>query len=250
MKHLVQDWDQFNYFAEQILPPLFRDEVYFVSLSTRKKYLTPEEREKYQLSQTEMYARKVVRSKDKLQFVMNELSAIFSIRETKSGQPMPLKANVVYININPSSMMKATNAFIADMNRETAQIINGLMAGGEPNFLALQYADRKLLNYIQKNAGTRTYLDVDVDSLDHFYLDILTSGLLEYNVEHYVIETHGGFHVLINRDSLNRSKYRLHEEVKALDNLLKPLDKECIFNSNAMIPVPGTLHAGKLVRIL
>ena len=250
MKHLIQDQEEFNYFLWDILPELQRDEVYFVSLSARKKYLTEEERGLYDLGRTEMYARKVVRSKDKFKYVMNELSAIFNIRETKSGLPMPEKANVVYVNINPASMVKAVTAFKADMDREISQVINGLMDGGNPNYLALQYADRKLMNHIQKSKGTRHYLDVDVDSLDMNDLELLTRGLNDYQIKYHIIETHGGFHVLVDRVSLNQSKCPLHVYVKNLDNWLKQRDKECVFNQNGMIPVPGTLHAGKLVRVL
>ncbi len=248
MKHLIQDYNQFNTFVNDVLPELQKDEVYFISMSARKKYLTLDEREKYQLARTEMFARKVVHDKTQLQHAMDELSAQMSVRTTKSGLKMPEKALVTYINVNPSSMIKALTLFKKDMDHELNQIMSTLISDGEPNFDAVKYATRKFMNCVQKSKGTRHYLDIDVDSLDEQYKDQLVAQLND--IENHVLETHGGFHVLINREQLNGSGIQLHKIVREIDNELKKIDSECIFNKNAMIPVPGSLHAGKLVKLL
>jgi len=247
MKHLVRNYEQFNRFVNDVLPDLQNDEVYFLSMSARKKYLTLEEREKYQLARTEMMLRKIVHSKDQLHHAMNELSAQISVRTTKSGLIMPEKALVCYINVNPSSMIKALTMFKRDMNHELAQVMSALMGDGQPNYDSIKYSTRKFMNCVQKSKGTRHWLDIDVDSLDVTYRNMLVRELSD--IESHTIETHGGYHVLINREQLNQSNIQLHKVVKDIDTQLKLVGGECIFNKNAMIPVAGTLHAGKLVLL-
>ena len=106
------------------------------------------------------------------------------------------------------------------------------------------------MNYIQKSTGTRHYLDIDIDTKENSILQGFRYNLDQNNVEHYVVQTHGGYHILINRLSLNKSKYKLHLLVSKYNDVAKETGGEVIFNSNSMIPFPGTLQAGKLVKII
>lgn len=239
---MIVDAGQFDRFVE-ILPELGSDEVYFVSLSARKKYLSEEEREKYDLGRTEMFARQVARSKDQLYHVMRKLEGILDQRTTRTGYSMPRHSVVVYANINPTSTVKATNKFVNDINKAREQVMNATLKGSDPDFGAFRYADRTFMNCLQKSTGNRHFLDIDVDTNDESYVMALIDMLGD--IEHYVIQTKGGYHVMVVRETLNRSDIRLHEVVRSLDNSIT--DGEVIFNKNAMVPVCGTLQGNELV---
>jgi len=58
---IIYDEDQVRQF-HALLKPLVKDEVYFLSMSARNKYLTQEERELYNLGRSEMMSRKIVKT--------------------------------------------------------------------------------------------------------------------------------------------------------------------------------------------
>ena len=55
--HSVNEIEKFHSF----LHPLQIGEAYFVSMSARDKYLTPEERAHFSLGRSEMFGRKIVK---------------------------------------------------------------------------------------------------------------------------------------------------------------------------------------------
>lgn len=247
---LIIDKEQFNKFIE-ILPDLKNDECYFVSLSARNKYLTKEEREFYALGRTEMFARNIVRSKEDFEYVLSKLESSLQYKLTKSKQKIPEKALVVYVNINPSSMVKAYFNLMNEMNKELLDINMALQNGKIPNYSGIHFLDRKLMNCIQTSRSRKVFVDIDFDikndSIVKEFLNILCDNFIIF----HTIKTKSGYHVLINLDSMKDKKFNLNQSVNDLNNIVKDLENgEVIINSNAMWPVPGTLQAGELVKFI
>jgi lysophospholipase L1-like esterase len=87
--NLIKDREEFNKLIS-ILPDLNKDEVYFISLSARNKYLTMDERKEYSLGQTEMFGREIAQSKEKLyDYTIKKLEATLSYKTTRNGKPIP-----------------------------------------------------------------------------------------------------------------------------------------------------------------
>lgn len=246
--NLIKDKAQFENFTQNILPPLKHGEVYFVSLSARNKYLTEKERKEFALGRTEMFSRTLCYGD--WNYAMNKMFATLDYKTTKSGLPYPEKALVVYVNINPSNMISASINFAKNVMNISGEMVNAYQNGKTPNLKQLDKADRLLMNYIQKSTGTRHYLDIDLDAVGSDVVSEFKNELDSNGVEHYVVQTQGGYHVLINRLSLNKSKYKLHLLVDKYDIIAKEAGGEVVFNSNSMIPFPGTLQAGKLVKVI
>lgn len=251
---MIIDKNQFDKFIA-ILPELEKDQVYFVSLSARNKYLTDEERRFYGLGRTEMFARTLVRSKGDFEFAMKKLQAELGYKTTKNGKPIPKKAIVTYININPSSMVDAYNLFKKESDHELAEMIKAYMNGKQPNFDGFKRLDRKLLNCVQKSKGNRYFLDIDFDIPREKWLLMgeLTSVLDLYNVSNYAIKTKSGYHVLINREHLTKrgKDIQLHKLIKNFNEEVKDKDiGEVVFNDNQMVAIPGTMQSDHLVTML
>lgn len=244
--NLVQDVQQFQNFIDNVLPSLLPHEVYFVSLSARNKYLTERERDFYGLGRTEMFARTLVRRGDWGKAI-RKLEGELATRLTKTGQLIPERALVVYVNINPSDALAAHFKYINEVNRQLEEVTKATVRDKSPNYTPFTFAEKTLLNCFQVCTGQRTYLDLDIDTKEERYLSKVRSVLDSKNVSYFVVETHGGFHVLVKRETLNKSNVRLDLLVK---ELARESGKEIMFNKNAMIPMPGTKQAGHLVKLV
>lgn len=268
---LIKDINEFNKFIT-ILPELKNDEVYFISLSARNKYLTAEERVEYSLGQTEMFGREIAQSKEKLStYTMKKLESNLYCKTTRNEKTIPEKSLVVYCNINPSSMIKAYYQFQNEMNRQMREITLALLNQKDPNYSFINIQTRELLNCIQKSTGTKHYIDIDCDTKEEKVLTYFIEQFTKDDILYYVIETKGGYHFLINKNTFSE-KYNLHKVIQQSQDILESIydDKylvqdeegeynyeevnlmvpEIKINNNSMIPVPGTMQSDHLVKLL
>ncbi len=109
----IHDIDELKFFYDNILPPLDKTDVYFISLSARNKYLTDEEKETLDLGRTEMFAKTIIRKREWDRFLrtIRKFECHVEGYTTKNGSPIPSKCIVMYININPSNTLQAIAGF-------------------------------------------------------------------------------------------------------------------------------------------
>lgn len=253
---IIQDKKEFLKFYDKLYE-LEKDELFFISLSARNKYLTEEERLKYSLGRTEMFGREFIKGKDLelFDYTFKKLEALMSYKTTSNRSLIPEKALVVYFNINPTSSIKAVQVFIQEMQKEMYSLINDLDKDNDTHRVYSRFKNAKsILNtQFQKYTSRKIFIDVDFDTKDFSIVTMLTEKLDENNVEYFVIETQGGFHVAIKRGTCSKYvNYMLYTSwVKNCDKIAKDIDKdnEVIINKNEMIPLPGTLQANHLVKL-
>lgn len=260
--NLIKDREEFNKLIS-ILPDLNKDEVYFISLSARAKYLTMEERKEYSLGQTEMFGREIAQSKDKLyNYTIKKLEATLSYKTTRNGKPIPDKSLICYVNVNPSSMVKAYYQFQKEMNNQMSEITLALLHDKSPNYSFINIQTRELMNCIQKSTGTKHFIDIDCDTKEPEVLDYFLNAFTKDDIEFYIIETKGGYHFLLKKDTFP-VKYNLMNVISGAKKLLitlycdrgesnkKEVDfPEIMINGNGMIPVPGTMQSDHLVKFV
>ena len=230
-----------------ILHPLQPSEAYFVSMSARNKYLSEEERKEFELGRSEMFARKLVKDTSFEDFlrVIRSLEVNEGGYTTRNHKPIPEKCLVTYVNINASNGMNALKEF----NERS----NALMFDCFKNKDAMKTfasLDSMLMNCYQRQRGTKHFIDIDFDVPK-------TSGLMSSFVSHlklqavkyHVIETKGGYHVLMERATI---KHDYNKVLVELDRVAKELYEkaEIVRNVNDMVPLPGTHQAGFPVRLL
>jgi len=233
------------------LPDLGENEVYFLSLSARNKYLSTEERDYYSLGQTEMFSRQIAFDRDGIALALNRMKGDLESRRTRSGLEMPNRCLVVYINIHGMSTLKAYGAFVEEMNRHQTEVIHALLNNNAPNLTAFLRMNTRLMNHIQKATGTKEYLDVDIDApkeLAESILERLQEPLVDLGIPHLVIKTHGGYHIMLKSKELKKFKnFQLYKLISEYNIEAEAEGGEVGFNSNAMVPLPGTYQAGHLV---
>lgn len=240
---LIHDEHQVKQF-HSLLPPLKDDEVYFLSLSARNKYLTQEEREVYGLSRTEMFGRSIARDESYLKYrrVLDKLSDYARRFRTKTEKPLPQKALICYANLHASSTAKAARNFL---NYITDKVFESLDETSVRT--KFKYLDREFLTQVHKANGTRKYVDVDFDT-DYSWV---RRFLQEYDEKaqkpaELIISTKGGYHVLLEKDQIG---FDFHSVVRNLNDELES-DGEIVINGNAMVPLPGTFQGEHPVKFV
>jgi hypothetical protein len=206
------------------LPNLNEQEKYYCCLFARSKYckeLTHIKSDKAQL-------KRFVSDKERLFDKIAQLEIPIGRYKQKQNS-VPQEALALYITINPRNMYKATiNTMV-----KLAQSIR------DQNVLMNPH--QEALSEIQRTKSRTCYIDFDIDN--KMPLKELRETIQCYiNQEAInIIETRGGYHVLINpvlvRDEFKNTFYQ---------NLSKLSDQ----SGDQMIPVPGTYQGGFTPKIL
>lgn len=240
-------------------PALENDEVFFLSLSARNKYLTDEERETFDLGRTEMFSRQTAYDHNGILMAIARMEADLAVRKTRNGSDIPHHCLVTYFNIHPSSTLDAYTAFKAQLDHHYNETFKCALHGKTANYEPFLRSRTHLMNHIQKSKSRRIYIDIDVDCSDEdLALDttlVVSNDLFLCGIKHLRVQTQGGYHILVDREQLNAfnksasksSKINLHSDIVEANNMVKEHGGEVVFNKNAMVPLPGTYQAGKLV---
>ena len=237
MQSLIHDEAQFDAFLDW-LPEPGADERFFLSLSARSKYLNDAEREAFDLGRTEMFSRVTAHDKPGIKYALQKMQASLLYRRTRNGSEIPAKSLVVYINLDPSSMVQACQQFMLQVQKAMADNLRALQQGRTPDFHVFQSAERQLLNAIQKAHGRKRMLDIDIDTHDPEILDNLI-GFIE-TTPYGLIKTRGGYHLLLDQ-AFWTAKKNIHAKCQELSELA---NAEVCINPNRMVPLPGTLQGG------
>jgi hypothetical protein len=267
---IIKDEEELKWFFDNIAPPLENDEVYFVSLSARSKLLTEKEKVMLNLGRTEMFSRSIIREKEWDRFLrtIKKYEVSFGAYTTKNGSEIPNRAIVVYFNINPSSTLKAYKEFNKTMNEYMFELSTCSMTGRDTSDIMhrIKKLDVLLMNCYQKNRGTKHWMDFDFDVpkikvvLDN--IEDLVSEIEKRGGRAYIIETQGGYHVLVSTDTQFDESFNPQTIIETYgreiayditygeQGNIKTLGYEVIHNSNAMIPLPGTFHNNMTARVI
>ena len=158
------------------LPDLERHEKFYLSLFARKKY-----------------CQKLIKSNDKTQlkrFLATKENMFDKIKQLEceigsykiKDQVAPQESLVLYINVNPRDMEKATYGLLK-------KCVDLIETGSNYNIHA------EALSCIQRSKSNTTYVDFDIDNREVNWKkvkDILIKDSFR------VVETRGGYHILVS----------------------------------------------------
>lgn len=262
MYKIIHDEEQVRKFYRECLPRLKPTEVYFLSMAARNKYLDAAEREKYNLGRTEMYAKTIIRHDTEDEFVkhIRRLECDERGYTTRTGEPIPQKCIVCYVNIDPSSTPKALQAFMKVVGEYQTEAIAIAIGGNSgENFISrLNKIDNNLLTCYQQAHGKGLWVDIDIDIPEHneptrtFTLMGIDATLYDFGLlEHgKTIATKSGYHVLVSTADINFNPTKIVDSLKTQMDVGDIKYTEIEINKSRMIPIPGTLQAGYPVRFV
>lgn len=258
---IIYDEEELHYFYDNIVQKLNTAEVMFVSLSARNKYLTKEEREKYELGRTEMFAKTLVKKDGFLEFI-KKLRRFECNKDgylTKNGQHIPEEALSCYFNINPSNTILALSSFknyIVEIEKHaTLELFRGIKLD---DFIVNAYSnlDNTFLSFVQRSRAKKHWIDIDMDidkGFEPYKNEIIISNLREWNVEYHFIDTKSGYHLLLKKDTVKMNPAYIISAITLEyknSKFYKGGAPEIMINKNEMIPLPGTYQAKHKVRMI
>lgn len=210
----------------EFLPNLEDNEKYYLSLFARKKYVPS----LIQLSDKTQLAR-FLATKENMASKIKQLEVPMSSYRLKD-KPVPKEALVLYINPTPRNLKKATPLLgIRCWNLYTQA----------NNYNIHQEA----MSAIQVSRDRRIFVVFDVDNKE---IDII-SLCKSLKFKHYsVIETRGGYHILI--DSKNETEYRKMKNLPLNWHQLLREKIDVDQTGDQLTPVPGTYQGGFPVKMI
>ncbi len=244
---LLVDEEETKRFITRVLLPLENDEVYITVLTARKKYCHAI------ASSMEVVNRDIIRSNDinKITRKIRKMSIVEGIYTDKNGDIIPQEAFSLYVLPEPRSTLKA----LKDFNKNINEWMYSDLVGAVKNLDYYRNIDTKLFSAIHSNKSRSNYFIFDIDIKDEELLldfhDALTDNNINNDSIKWVSDTHGGFHIILERDKdtgifvqlFKTRKIKLSERFDiSFTNTYIELRKEM------MTPIPGCLQGGFLVK--
>lgn len=210
------------------LPDLQDNEVFYVGLFARKKY-APEL--VYSNDRTQL--RRFTANKENLFHRIKQLEVPIGSYWLKDRE-VPQKALALYISVNPRDMEAATH----QMGKQCWELIRS------KNFNLHQEA----LSCIQRCTSRKIYKDFDIDEKS-IELDIPWLNELLGENAYEIVETNGGYHILVNLQKVKKYEKDLNQQGGRnwyLEMINKyPID---LGSKPDLLPVPGCVQGEFMPR--
>lgn len=236
MSQLIHDEKQIEVFSNMFFSHNKRN-VYMMYLAARRKYML-----QYTCNQT-CFCRTIINHKNSLVNAINRYNI----------QDIPIKALVFYCLLNPRSMIKAWGMMDRLMN---SKLENELLHSQQQDFTCIE---SEFKSCVHKSIAEKLYIELDIDTKDVLIIQKINKNLKP--IKQYVscvIETHGGYHVVINAKIPKELKNRLWKIFSDQEYMFKDynvtgqlIDKKYIdLRNDPSPPIPGTVQGGFNVRFV
>ena len=286
MESLIYDENQVKKFYKEIVAhfPMGPFDADFFCVAARKKYMTQEDRERTKLGDTTLLEKTPLRENNEEIFLhkLQKVDACLDHLYSHCGARIPRECMVFYMNVNHTNMINALKNLKIDIAVMEGELYDVFMKKGSQENIGnkIKRLDNITLKEYQdpKNVGKRRWIDIDMDiSTDLISGDEVTKaldeGLAKKEVPDFkircpynIIQTRGGYHILVNTDMISlhndawadyvkaHNGHNFKERIRSVKDFLDALEdlvkgkgieaKEIKINQNAMVPIPGTLQGG------
>jgi hypothetical protein len=212
----------------QWLPDLEVDETYYCSLIARKKYV--KDIPGIVFKADKMQLKRFTSDKDWLFDKIKQLECEVGSYIQK-GLVVPQEALAFYITPNPRNLQKAARASV----KRLLDLLEKPYNGYNPH--------QEVMSEIQRAFAKKRMIDFDFDvpyTYGHAeYFDQVLLTPMAYNI----LQTRGGFHLLVHIDSVAKSiKNTWYQKIATMEGV-------DIAGDN-LVPVPGTIQGGFTPRLI
>lgn len=216
------------------LPELEPDLKYYVCLFARSKYLTDEQRGGIShIKSDKAQLKRVVATKHnlltKLQQMECPLGSYIQYKTNVPHNPIPQESIAVYMTINPRSLQKATR-------NSLKKFVDMVVDNPQDPFNPSNFA----MSEIQRSRGRTDWVIFDIDNKDIEKDEIIKMVGDTVGPEAFkILETRGGYHVLISPGHSPRDFYQKMQKTFDIDQA-----------GDIMIPIPGTYQGGHVPKFI
>lgn len=295
MYQVIADVEEIKWFFNNVLHKPMIHESYAAVFAARFKKLSDEERAEVGVAkrEAEFMATQTFRVKKIHDFAdlveddgwdftnfMRKLRRFNVDKEaytTSGGYPIPEKCLAVIFYINPCDEIKVADEVTQKLSNTKTSIVKAMLNGKTLDVNLQSYQAFSNIESNVKHArahckGSVYWLDFDLDCPGWFkachgpYYQTMTSTLdsMFGKGNYLIIDTSGGYHILVRTASIHNDPHHFCESMKILyhngikDGCMpyygdKGNDKfECIVNDSQIpgIPMPGTFQYGRPVKII
>jgi len=252
---VIADEAELKWWYKYVVPSLKPNEIYFVSMSLRKKRLDPEQRKI--LPHNEMWNKTQIRHQGWESFVkhIRRMEVRVDSYFPHEAESFINSALVCYWNICPidcyAAMKDQMNHLTEIMTTLTDSALKNSQGGIEQAYYKVRKSFDTCQSLFARNFGEKAWIDFDIDIDGAFDIHIYRC-LREYfhslfglgNV--IFVKTVGGIHCLIRKEVYKMNPAIVIDGVKKIVSNLK----EVVKNDNNMCPLPGTFQYGIPVIVL
>lgn len=220
---LVRKW------YREVVSDLEGDEVYIVILCARKKYSSV-------ISRSEEILDKCYLKRD-MESNIRRLRKFLRVAEGdyvdfNTGNPIPVDAMVVYMDLYPKSTVRAVSKWV----KGVFEWIDEALFSEDFDMSIFRKVDTKLFSAIARSSSRKPVRILDVDSKDE---DKIEKVLNVFPTPDWVTETRGGYHLIYKVDSsMVKELGRTWREFK------DTLDYVEVQWHQGQTVIPGTLQGG------
>lgn len=220
------------------LPELKDGEAYYISLMARSKYLKGTQYESLIKGDRSKLKRAIATDKKRIKQKIRQMESAMGTYDDDKGNVIPQESLALYITVNPRNLKMASKNL-------GKSILDALAEGKYLN------PHTESLKAIQTSKSERRYLEYDFDvdkriisAIDLKNEIVEATGLTsDYFV---IVETRGGYHVLINTSKMKGLKFNWNVPFV---ELWKKYSTDVDNGGDQMIPVPGTFQGGFVPRL-
>ena len=266
---IVADEKEIKRFFQSALNTGLKDcESYMLSLSCRHKKLTEEQRQTLGVGRSEMIRTTIRRRhSDGLSFqAFKESVYAYECRKegllTKKGFPYPEEGLVLYLYLNPCSDLDCLDDTVNYILQRKSEMINHVVKQNDSYVkeslykLSIAFDHYKSCHAQHPSRKVLIDFDLDVDFEESNEKEAIQAirdctETFFNKGSFWLVRTSGGIHIVVRSSEL---KFNPTDYTKALTEVAWKKSygqiKECIYNKNCMIPLPGTFQYGKPVYVL
>ena len=240
--NFLLDEDELKKFHSTILPDLGQDEVFYLMLGARNKYLTEEEKGIYNMNGSDMIKRVTVRSNkyEELRDKVLDFCVPKGRYKDKNGLALPEHSFTLYITPNARDVKRASVSVVQ-------KITEALLNPNTPLKL-----ENMMLSEIHKYSTNKVYMDFDVDPKGKDDLNYILEEIYKElgNSKYHVVKTRSGAHVLLEKSTIDpKVKNTFYKYISGMRHRLI-LEGDVEVKGDTMLPVPGCAQGGKMPYIM
>lgn len=214
------------------LPDLDKDLVFYCCLFARSKYLKEENKGKMShITSDKAQLKRFTATKRTLLTKLRQLEcpegSYMQYKQDVSDRVVLQETLAVYMTINPRSLSKATRT---SLKKFVDMVVDNPSHSFNPSNFAM--------SEIQRSKGRTDWVIFDLDSKD-ISIDRMKEiilGCLGGEGEFKILETRGGYHIMINPQTSKNKKWHFDLGFAFINQLDQ--------SGDIMIPIPGTHQGG------
>ena len=238
--NFLLDEDELKKFHSTVLPELGQDEVRYLMVGSRRKYLTDAEKLIYNCNGTDMLKRVTIRSNkyEALRDGVLDFCVPKGRYRDKNGLSLPETSFTIYITPNARDVRRASVGIVQ-------KITEGLLNPNTPLKL-----ENMVLSEIHKYSSNKVYLDLDVDPKgdDDLMKTLETLYMILGDTEYVTVKTRSGAHVLVKKETIDKKiKNTFYKDVQKLS---ATMEGEIEWIGDSMTPLPGCIQGNHMPYLM